>query len=44
MGEIFEMLEEVDFKIKGSSILDIGSGPGAAAIPFAEAGAKWSRT
>jgi SAM-dependent methyltransferase len=40
MGEIFEMLEEVGFKIKGSSILDIGSGPGAAAIPFAEAGAK----
>lgn len=40
MGEIFEMLEEVGFKIKGSRILDIGSGPGAAAIPFAEAGAK----
>jgi SAM-dependent methyltransferase len=40
MDEILEMLEEAGFKIKGSRILDIGSGPGAASIPFAEAGAK----
>ncbi|NLA74179.1 MAG: methyltransferase domain-containing protein [Deltaproteobacteria bacterium] len=40
MNEIFEMLEQAGFKIRGSSILDIGSGPGSAAIPFAEAGAR----
>lgn len=40
MTEIFEILDNAGFKIKGSSILDIGSGPGATAIPFAEAGAK----
>ena len=40
MKEIFEILDETGFKIKGSSILDIGSGPGATAVPFAQVGAK----
>ena len=40
MNEIFELLEETGFKVKGASILDIGSGPGATSVPFAEAGAK----
>jgi 2-polyprenyl-3-methyl-5-hydroxy-6-metoxy-1,4-benzoquinol methylase len=40
MKDIFELLDEAGFKVKGSRILDIGCGPGATSIPFAEAGAK----
>jgi 2-polyprenyl-3-methyl-5-hydroxy-6-metoxy-1,4-benzoquinol methylase len=40
MNGIFEILDEAGFKIKGSHILDIGSGPGAMSIPFAKAGAR----
>jgi SAM-dependent methyltransferase len=37
--EIFDFLREVGFDVKGSRVLDIGSGPGATSIPFAKAGA-----
>jgi len=38
--EIFKMLGEAGFQVNGARILDIGSGTGAFAIPFAKAGAK----
>ncbi len=40
MDEIFAMLDEAGFKVKGARILDVGCGPGAISIPFAKAGAK----
>ena len=39
MDDIFELLEEAGVNLEGASILDIGSGPGGTAIPFARAGA-----
>jgi SAM-dependent methyltransferase len=40
MEEIFELLDEAGFKVKGARVLDVGCGPGATSIPFAKAGAK----
>lgn len=37
--EMLKMLHETGFQVNGSRILDIGSGTGAIAIPFARAGA-----
>ena len=39
-SEIFALLDRAGFKAKGAQVLDIGSGPGAIAIPLARAGAK----
>lgn len=39
VDEVFGMLSEAGFKVEGARILDIGCGPGAVAIPFAQAGA-----
>lgn len=36
---IFDLLDEIGFEPEGSSVLDIGCGPGALSIPLARAGA-----
>jgi SAM-dependent methyltransferase len=38
--EMFKMLHEEGFEVNGARVLDIGSGTGAVAIPFAKAGAR----
>lgn len=39
MDEVFAMLREAGCKVEGARVLDVGCGPGATSIPFAEAGA-----
>ena len=38
--EIFRLLDQAGFKAKDARVLDIGCGPGAIAIPLAQAGAR----
>jgi SAM-dependent methyltransferase len=40
MDEIFTMLREAGCTVEGARVLDVGCGPGATSIPFAEAGAE----
>ncbi|NMB78005.1 MAG: methyltransferase domain-containing protein [Methanomicrobiales archaeon] len=40
IDEIFVLLKEAGCNVEGARVLDVGSGPGATSIPFAEAGAE----